>query len=109
MFTNYKDFFELKGSAVMKLSPKAACQVCIHAREYNLLVGRVEGGFWHHPGFEARLDCIWDSKYWVDSSDPEQVHASNLEGAKDILEESKVHNAFSITTMKCEFTRKNKL
>jgi hypothetical protein len=30
------------------------------AAQHGLVVVRIEEGIWHSPGFEARLDCIWD-------------------------------------------------
>jgi len=59
-FDSPNDFFELGGSVVMKLSADAAIAVCERAAQHGLVVVRVEGGIWHSPGFEARLDCIWD-------------------------------------------------
>jgi hypothetical protein len=54
------DFFSLGGSVVMKLSVDAAIAFCEQAGQLGLVIARVEGGIWHFPGFEARLDCIWD-------------------------------------------------
>ena len=56
-------FFQLNGNAVMRLSRTAAMSVCRLATDRSFHVLRVEGGIWHSPGFEARVDSIWDSKY----------------------------------------------
>src|SRR5688572_3407576 len=53
-------FFSGAGNAVMKLTRDAAADVCTLAIDHGLVVERIEGGIWHNPGFEARLDCIWD-------------------------------------------------
>jgi len=54
------DFFSLRGSIVMKLTTEAAVGACEQAAQQGLLISRIEGGIWHTPGFEARIDCIWD-------------------------------------------------
>lgn len=56
-------FFQLNGNAVMRLTRTAAISVCRLATDRGLHVLRVEGGIWHSPGFEARVDSIWDSKF----------------------------------------------
>ncbi|WP_244102159.1 hypothetical protein [Burkholderia ambifaria] len=60
VYDSADDFFSLDGSIVMKLSTEAAIAVCEQAAQHGLVVARIEGGIWHFPGFEARLDCIWD-------------------------------------------------
>ncbi|MDF2077559.1 hypothetical protein P2Q70_23480 [Pseudomonas mendocina] len=44
----------------MRLSPEAAIGVCERAASEGVVVSRIEGGIWLNPGFESRLDCIWD-------------------------------------------------
>lgn len=90
------DFFELNGSVVMKLTPNAAQEVCNKALEHGLVVVRIEGGIWHNPGFEARLDCIWDG---VDPPVSETEAAINNARALEMIrEEIEVHDVFIITT-----------
>lgn len=88
-------FFSSAGSAVMKLTPLAAADACEIASERGALVVRVEGGIWHAPGFEARVDCIWDGE------DPpladSQVRENNREAANFIRSESASHSAFVLT------------
>ena len=60
VYTSSNDFFELDGSVSMKLDAYAAQNVCIEAIKYELVVVKIEGGIWHTPWFEARLDCIWN-------------------------------------------------
>lgn len=88
-------FFRSAGSAVMKLTPLAAADACEIASERGALVVRVEGGIWHAPGFEARVDCIWDGE------DPplsdSQVRENNREAANFIRSESASHSAFILT------------
>lgn len=92
------DFFALNGSVVMKLSVHAAITVCEQAAKRGLVVARIEGGIWHYPGFEARLDCIWDgADPPVDVSSAEQ---NNLAAAEFIRSESNVHDVFVVTAPK---------
>ena len=96
LYNSSDDFFELEGNAVMKLTSNAAQEACKRAIEYNVVVVRVEGGIWHNPGFEARLDCIWDG------IDPpiakSEAVVNNSKALKFIIEESNLHDAFIITT-----------
>ena len=95
LYTNERDFYELDGSVVMKLSPQAALNVCRSAASHGLVVARIEGGFWHNPGFEARYDCIWDG-----ADPPLSVQAAivnNNAAVKFVESESQMHDAFIIT------------
>ena len=92
------DFFALGGSVVMKLSAAAAIAVCEHATRYGLVITRVEGGIWHSPGFEARLDCIWDG---VDPTVNVSVAESNNKTAAEFIRsESQAHDAFVVTAQR---------
>ncbi|WP_116135739.1 colicin immunity protein [Trinickia diaoshuihuensis] len=89
------DFFALGGSVVMKLSTDAAIGVCEQAAQRGLVIARIEGGIWHFPGFEARLDCIWDGV-----EPPLEVSAAeqnNLAAVEFIRSESQVHDVFVVT------------
>lgn len=44
------------------LNTEQASRVCAKALLQDLAVARVEGFIKHDYGYEARLDCIWDSK-----------------------------------------------
>jgi len=88
-------FFELGGSVVMILSTDAAISVCLLAASRGLVIARVEGGLWHSPGFEARVDCIWDG---IDPpASGEQADENNRLAAEFIRDESGVHDAFVLT------------
>ncbi|MFV0456879.1 MAG: colicin immunity protein [Pseudomonas sp.] len=90
------DFFSLDGSVVMKLSADAAAEVCERASQHGLVIARIEGGIWHFPGFEARLDCIWDGvELPVDARAAEK---NNLAAAEFICSEKQVHDVFIVTT-----------
>lgn len=95
LFDQPEMFFSTAGSAVMKLTPSAAAKACESASAHDLVVVRVEGGIWHNPGFEARVDCIWDG------DDPplcgNQVRENNLEAVEFIRSESATHSAFILT------------
>ncbi len=96
VYDSPNDFFELNGSVVMKLTATAAQDVCIKAFGQGFVVVRIEGGIWHNPGFEARLDCIWDG---IDPpiSEAEAV-INNARALAMICEENKVHDTFVVTT-----------
>jgi len=59
-YVDASDYFSHNGSIVMKLSTEAAIAVCAEASKRGFVVSHIEGGIWHNPGFEARIDCIWD-------------------------------------------------
>lgn len=95
LYLSADDFFRLNGSVAMKLSSDAAVQVCERSSSYGLIVGRFEGGIWHSPGFEARIDCIWDG---LDPPlDTASVIQNNINAANFIRLEAKDHDAFIIT------------
>lgn len=95
LYESADDFFELKGSVIMKLTSAAALEVSRVAAEYGLIVARVEGGIWRHPGFEARLDCIWNG---ADSPiSLIEAAANNAEAAEFIEEKSNTHDVFILT------------
>lgn len=62
LYDSASDFFSLRGSVSMRLEARAAIDVCRMAADRGLVVSRIEGGVWRHPGFESRLDCIWDGR-----------------------------------------------
>lgn len=79
----------------MKLSANAAIAVCERASQHGLVIARIEGGIWHTPGFEARLDCIWDGvEPPVDIGAAER---NNLAAAEFIRSESEAHDVFVVT------------
>lgn len=99
-YDSLNEFFILGGSAVMKLTADAAIAICEKAIEHALIISRVEGGIWHSPGFEARLDCIWDG------IDPpvRQVAAkqNNHAASKFIRSASDTHDVFVLTASPIE-------
>jgi hypothetical protein len=95
LYDSSEDFFAVGGSCVMKLTTKAAIETCERAAEYGFLVARVEGGIWRNPGFEARVDCIWDG---LDPPvDRDTAEGNNRIAVDFILSESAVHDAFVLT------------
>ena len=79
----------------MRLTAAAAIDVCIEADLHGLVIARVEGGIWHNPGFEARVDCIWDG------ADPPiallSARENNRRAADFIRDQSRRHSAFILT------------
>ncbi|WP_338640041.1 colicin immunity protein [Burkholderia pyrrocinia] len=98
IYASAEDFFTLGGSVIMKLASHAAVSVCKEAAARGILVIRIEGGIWHNPGFEARIDCIWDSKV-MPPIDRDVAHASNMLAADFVESERLVHDVFIITSM----------
>lgn len=95
LYTSERDFYELEGSVSMKLSPRAAADVCRSAAAHGLVVARVEGGIRDDSGFEARHDCIWDG---VDPPIDVAAAISNNNAAAEFIDkQSNVHNAFILT------------
>ena len=95
LYDSAERFFEDRGSGTMKLTAAAATSACAKAAENGLVVARVEGGIWHSPGFEARVDCIWDGADPPLSS--EEAHRNNLLAAAFIESEKNRHSAFILT------------
>jgi Na+/glutamate symporter len=88
-------FFAAAGRGTLKFTPKAAVEICLSAATFGYVVARIEGGLWHEPGFEARVDCIWDG------ADPPidllEAQTNNAAAAQFVRDESKIHNAFVLT------------
>lgn len=95
LYESSADFFKLGGSVIMKLTPAAAIAVCKEAAQRGFVVARVEGGIWHNPGFEARLDCIWDGD--DPPIDRNAADANNGRAAEFIKSQSPMHSAFILT------------
>ena len=95
LYESANDYFDLHGHAGMTLTPAAAMSVCLAAAEKGLVIVGVEGGIWHAPGFEMRLDCIWDGKN--PPLDEAHAHESNLRAARFIESEREIHSAFVLT------------
>lgn len=96
LYENREDFYKLNGNAIMKLTPRAAKNVCQQSLSQGYIVSRIEGGIWHNPGFEMRLDCIWDRPVEFDLL-PEKALIDAIEFLDYELEE---HNAFIVSLQK---------
>jgi hypothetical protein len=95
LYLEAKDFFDLDGNAVMKLSREAAIEVCLTAVPRGVLVIRLEGGIWCNGTFEARLDAIWDG---ADSPvEEKEAYENNLAAANFTRSQHPGYNAFIIT------------
>ena len=88
------DFYDPSGNVIMRLTTEAALDVCARAAGYDLIVVRIEGGIWHFPGIEARLDCIWDG--YDPPISREGAEENNRLGADYIRLKSKVYDVFII-------------
>lgn len=95
LYDGERDYFDLGGSAVMKLSRSAAIGVCRNAVARGLLVVRIEGGINRDRTFEARLDAIWEgADPPIDADTAEQ---NNSRAANFIRSQGQDYNAFIIT------------
>lgn len=99
VYQDAESFFSIGGSIWMKLSRPAAIKVCEVAAQRGILVARIEGGVWRFPGFEARLDCIWNG-----ADPPLSVEDAerNNRLARKFIEESDaisdvIHDVFILT------------
>ncbi|MEN5159257.1 colicin immunity protein [Achromobacter spanius] len=95
IYDSMEEFFNLDGSILMKLTPGAAISVCAAAETCGLFVLRIEGGMWRHPGFEARVDCIWDGV--PNCMNTNQAKLNNQTAAAFIRSRSDVRDVFLIT------------
>lgn len=77
------DFFAKQGRYWMKLTREAGASVVEKCSDKALAVSTIEGGIWHDPGFEARLDAIWHSE--LDSYPEDQKIAPNNAEALQFL------------------------
>jgi len=93
LYSNFSDFYEKQGNNVMKLTPDAAKKVCCESVKHNLIVSRIEGGIWHDPGFEMRLDCIWDRDESLDGCPILACKAAN----KFITEKAEKYDVFIVS------------
>ena len=81
----------------MKLTRAAASDVVENCSKRHVAVYIVEGGIWHSPGFEHRLDAIWHSEF---NAKPENslVETNNKEASSFINELSSNHDVVIIST-----------
>ena len=95
VYETARDFFDLDGGVVMKLTRSAAVDVCRSAADHGLLVAKIEGGIDRGGTFEARLDAIWDG------ADPpidyDSGRENNLRAADFICSQNDEYNAFIVT------------
>lgn len=89
-------FFELKGNASMKLSPKAAIEVCNEAAKKGLWILGIDSGHWLNPGFRIDSSASWtyDMPEEYKSKIPENNRLA-IENIKDDIENG--YTAFIIT------------
>ncbi|EGD34501.1 colicin transporter [Capnocytophaga sp. oral taxon 338] len=93
-------FFELDGNSIMKLSSLAAIDVCKECTRREMYVWRIEGGIWHSPGFEARIDCIWDSCFDPKSNSNSSIKDNNRLAEEFVKEEMNSCDVFIATIYK---------
>jgi hypothetical protein len=98
LYSDVSEFFSKQGNNVMKLTPDAAIDVCEKSVESNYIVSRVEGGIWHNPGFEMRLDCMWDRDEALDG----KSQLASEDAISFIGEELVDHSAFIVSLQKLE-------
>lgn len=79
----------------MKLALQASLDVANRCTKEGIAISIVEGGIWHNPGFEARLDAIWHSKFDVM---PEKVAANNEDAIQFIRDFDDAYDTAIIST-----------
>lgn len=96
LFEDGAKFFELDGDARMKLSPKAATEVCEEATRRGIFIGAIEGGHWLNPGFKPDMNTNWDSlKYYQADANLKTNNDRAIENINDDASEG--YTAFIIT------------
>jgi hypothetical protein len=96
LYTVATKYFDLNGTAVMKLSRQAASDVCLDAADRGLLVVKIEGGILQGNRFEARLDAIWDGA--DPPTDYEAAQKNNACAADFVSSRNEAYNAFIVTS-----------
>jgi hypothetical protein len=94
--------FNRQGSAWLKLTREAARTACLQASDRGYAVVRIEAGIWRNPGFEARVDGIWDG-----ANPPlgqKEANAQNLQAARNIEHEQAEYDTFILTVAPIEGT-----
>lgn len=96
LYEDAADFFLLDGDARMKLSPKAAAEVCEEATRRGIFIGAIEGGHWLNPGFKPDMNTNWDSlKYYQADANLKTNNDRAIENINDDAREG--YTAFIIT------------
>jgi|SRR6266566_1423505 len=95
LYDDAKAFFELDGNAVMKLSRRAAIDVCRGAAGKGVVIVKVEGGIASDDKFEARLDAIWDGA--DPPIDQSEADKNNSRAAAFVRSADSTYNAFILT------------
>ncbi|QOW59974.1 colicin transporter [Treponema pedis] len=96
-YENHMTFFELGGNGIMKLSTLAAIDVCKECTHKGMYVWKIEGGVWHNPGFEAQIDCIWDSRFQPKNNFNPTLEDNNRLAENFVKEEMVNHDVFIVT------------
>ena len=97
LFENAEAFFAKSGSPWMKLPRAIASEVIEGCSKRQVAVSIVEGGIWHSPGFEHRLDAIWHSEFDVKPGDS-LVEKNNNEALSFIKQLPSNHDVAIIST-----------
>lgn len=96
IYDNAVEFLNQPGVSLIMLTRSAAQDVCALALGSGLMISRIEGGIWRNPGFESRLDCIWDGLDPPAST--EQARMNNEKARAFVATTTELHNVFIITT-----------
>jgi hypothetical protein len=83
----------------MKLSRRAAEELAENLEREGEIIVRIEGGVWHDPGFEARLDEIWDAVVRPNTSQT-LYDFTNLDALNFIKTRSSLIDTFILTSVK---------
>ncbi|KOC88997.1 colicin transporter [Winslowiella iniecta] len=83
----------------MKLTAKAAKEVCAEATTRNVFIGRIEAGHWLNSGFRPDGNATWDAKSELESAG--RFQQNNQLAIKNIADDKREgYNTFIITTVR---------
>lgn len=96
LYNKGDDFFKLDGNASMKLSPKAAIEVCQEATKRNLWILGIDGGHWLNPGFRPDGETSWT--YNKPDDYQSKIYNNSKLAIENIKDDSAAgYNAFIVT------------
>ena len=88
IFEDHREFIHRNDRNSLILTSKAAEEACRQASIFGLSIAKVEGGLWHNPGFESRIDAIWETRNYPASLD--EVRKLNALAADFIRDQSSI-------------------
>jgi Colicin-E5 Imm protein len=88
-------FFEVADLTNRAFSLRAAAEICAEAAARDLLIARIEGGNWRHPGFQPSGLFVWDGLDPPATADAAKIN--NDHGRRFVLQSTDC-DAFILTS-----------